>query len=537
MKLILSFLVVFASLSLLTSTAAKPDPKGQILRALRRREMALEQREVQYHKQLQEKQEKRVAALGRPKALYRDTPTNPDDRDALEDLYQSTHGSKWLNNTGWMTGDPCTYPFWFGIYCIEGRVLQINMAYNGLTGSLPSSLARASALQVVRLYSNALTGEIPPGIFALRSLQIFNVNSNQLTGKLPSIDMPNLTELTLYDNSIGGDFPSTFNAPNLQLLEVSSNSFTGNLPEGLSASTGLTQLVVSRNSFTGTLPDSYGSLTKLERLWTFYNNLDRPQIPNSYRNLVNLVEVQADGLFGPLPEWIGSSWRKMKLLILINGGLSGGFPESLCNCKEMVSLRIFNNSLKGELPDCICGMQKLTDLELSDNQFTGQIPDNFQDCRSLENLILSRNNFTGTFPRTLSKQENLTIVDVSMNGLYGTIPNTINNLNEEISEFAVSYNMFSDVENGVDDFFKRITDYSCIFYDNPWSCPMSTEIPKECGATCSKCNAKAQHASCSDCIKSSDCGWCQKGSNCLKGGSQGPETYYKCLPGDWTITC
>ena len=501
----------------------------------------LEEREVEFHKQLHYEQDKKVAAMRRPhRGAYRDTPINQDDYDAIVALYHSTGGAKWANSTGWLKGNPCSSPYWYGIYCLQGRVLQINLVYNQLIGSLPSSLERLSALQVIRLYSNQLTGEIPPGLFNIKSLQVLDVDTNQLTGTLPSeVNLDNLTELVLYGNSIEGKFPNTFHAPKLQILEVSTNSLTGDLPEGLSESKDLTQLVVSRNAFTGVIPESYGSLTKLQRLWTFYNNFGQATIPNSFQQLVNLVEIQADDLYGPMPDWIGTSWSKIQYLILINGHLSGEFPQSLCNCKDMISLRLFNNSLKGELPNCICEMEKMTDIEISDNQFTGSIPDNFQGCRSLVTMYFSRNNFSGAFPGSLSGIANLTVIDVSQNGLYGTIPNSINQLKDSIAQFAICFNMFSAVESGMDDFFKRIVDYTCLFYNNPWSCPMSTKVPKECTATCSTCNVQAQHASCSACVQASGCGWCQKGQNCLETGSnQGPDTYFQCMPEDWKVgTC
>lgn len=540
MKLLLWVLLASTMLLMVRAGSVKLSEEEQIARDKSRREETLRQREAEYHKQLHLQQERTVAAMRRPRAGYEDTPTNPDDMEALRDLYHSTNGPKWVNNTGWLKGDPCHYPYWYGIYCIKGRVLQIDMVYNGLSGPLPSSLSRASALQVLRLYSNLLTGEIPPDIFGIPSLQVLDLNTNQLSGRLPSgITLANLTQLVLYGNNITSVFPRDFDAPNLQLLEVSSNSLSGNLPEGLSRSTGLTDLVVSRNRLTGVLPASYGSFTKLQRLWTFYNNFDRPTIPSSYSSMVNMEEVQADGLSGQLPDWIGTSWSRVKYLVLINGWLSGEVPQSLCNLREVQSLRLFNNSLKGALPDCICDMEKATDIEISDNQLTGKIPDVFQSCRNLELLYLSRNNLTGTFPASLGSPVNLTVIDVSSNALYGTIPNSLNKLaSGSIAELAICFNMFSDIDKGLDEFFKRIVDYTCLFYNNPWSCPLTAPIPKDCNAECSDCNARAQHQSCPACLSSSGCGWCQLGGNCLEGDSQGPESTYKCMAEDWKVgTC
>ena len=539
MRLLFSLLVA-ASLCVLLVRSAGPlrltDEQDHVTRDRYRRELTLEQREIEYHKQLHLRQDEMVAKMRRkgPYNTSTATPINPDDLSALQALYQSTNGPQWNNKTGWLKGDPCASE-WFGVYCIEGHVLQLNLAYNSLSGPLPASLSMLRSLQVIRVYSNVITGEIPRGLFSISSLQVLDVNTNQITGAIPSVvNLGNLTQLVLYGNNIRSVFPREFNAPKLQMLEISSNSFSGNLPDGLSASTGLTDLVVSRNAFTGGFPASYGKLTKLQRMWTFYNNFDQPTIPSSYQNLVNLVEVQADGLSGELPDWIGTSWSKLQNLVLINGMLSGSFPSSLCSSKEMLSLRLFNNSLKGELPDCICNMRKITDIELSDNQLTGKIPDAFQDCRSLESLYLSRNNLSDTFPKTLSTQANLTVIDVSSNGLYGTVPNTLDKL-PYIAELAICFNMFSDVEKGLDNFFKRIADYTCLFYNNPWSCPTTATIPKECSAACSSCNAKAQHQSCSACVQSSDCGWCEAGENCLEGTSQGPGMTYSCTPSNWKM--
>lgn len=505
-----------------------------VLKARARRESTLELRETQYHKQLHYYQEKLVTSMRASKTQLRDTPTDPGDLAAVVAFYHSTNGPKWANNTGWLKGDPCTSPYWYGLYCIDGRVLQIDLVYNGLSGPLPSDLTKASALQVIRLYSNLITGEIPPGLFKIQSLQIIDFNTNSITGTLPSvISMANLTQLSLYGNQIKSVFPRTFDAPMLQILEVSSNLFTGVLPDGLSDSPMLTDLVVSRNMLSGTFPSSYSKLVKLQKLWTFYNQFDSPSIPDGYQSMTNMTEIQADSLSGEVPIWIGTSWSKLQYLVLINGKLTGNMPNSICNLREVTGVRLFNNSLSGELPDCLCNMDKLVDFEVSDNAFTGKIPDSFDNCKNLQNYYVSRNNLTGTFPSSVGNMVSLEVLDVSSNGLYGTIPNTINNLKDTISEFAICFNMFSDVENGMDDFFNRIKDYSCLFYNNPWSCPLSTTVPSECTARCSQCNAEKNHASCSACVGVSGCGWCKMGSNCLEGTSSAAGEFYQCSANDW----
>ena len=460
--------------------------------------------------------------------------TPQDDMDALKALYQSTNGAKWNNNTGWLKGDPCQSPYWYGIYCLYGRVLQINLVYNGLSGKIPADLAKASALQVFRGYSNLLQGNIPTEIFGMQSLQVFDVNTNLLTGGLPSrISMTNLTTLTLYGNQLDGEIPSEWDTPNLQYLELSSNQFSGQLPDSLYKSTNLLELVVSRNKLSGSFPASYGDLSSLQRLWLFNNYFENPTIPSSWQRMKSLQEIQADGVTGEFPSWIGDSWRDLRVLVIVEGKFNGEFPESICNCRSLQMLRIFNNSLTGTIPNCICNLRKLTDIELSDNNFTGSIPYCIGDIPGIENLVISRTNVDGTFPSSIGNLRNLSLLDVSSNKMTGSIPNTLNNLHE-IAGFFISYNKFSRVESGLETFFNRIKDYGCGFYTNPWSCPISSEVPKECQAECSQCNSGDKHDSCSECIKNSECGWCNEGPNCLEGTQDGPENIYKCLNEDWS---
>ena len=505
-----------------------------------RREAFILNREKEMRRQLKIKEDdlaKSLMTLAEQRKSVNKTltfSTNPDDVEALKALYRSTNGSKWNNNTGWLKGDPCGSPFWYGVYCRDGRVLQINLVYNGLSGAIPAELAKASALQVFRGYSNLLQGKIPPEIFDMQSLQIFDVNTNILSGNLPSkISMANLTYLSLYGNNFNGEIPSEWDAPNLQSLELSSNQFTGQLSNSLGQSTSLLEIVVSRNKLTGTLPASYGNMKSLQRLWLFYNYFTNPSIPSSWQGMKSMQDIQADGLYGEFPSWIGQSWPDLRYLVIVQGQLTGEFPESLCDCRELEMLRIFNNSMTGSLPTCLCQLRKLKDIELSDNAFTGPIPYCIGDIPGIESLVISRTNVDGKFPDTIGNLRNLSLVDISSNKMTGSIPNTINNL-QEIAGFFICYNKFSRVESGLENFFNRIKDYSCAFYSNPWSCPVSSEVPKECQAECSQCNSGNKHDSCSSCIQDTDCGWCNEGPNCLEGSQSGPESIYKCLTSDWS---
>ena len=473
-----------------------------------------------------------IHRASRPKTASQQA-TNPDDKAALEAFYQSTNGAKWSNNSGWMKGDPCQDQ-WFGLYCIDGRVLEIDLVYNLVTGYIPTDITKATKLKVLRLYSNDIKGTLPAGLFQMKSLQTLDVNYNEIGGQLPeSISCPNLTQLVVYNNKFQGALPTAWDTPQLQILSLSSNQFQGPLPPAIGQLTSLTQLVVSYNQLTGSFPEEYGNLVKLEQLWMFQNTFTDPTIPKAWSGMKSLSDFEADLLKGELPSWIGDSWDNLQILIVSNGYLTGEFWPSLCSMRNIQHLRLFNNSLDGTLPRCLCQLTTLLDLELSDNSFTGPIPDCIGDLQKVQYLYFSRNNITGTLPTSMGQMTEAQIIDVSSNGITGSVPSSFASLIKETVGFSICYNKLSTVESGLDAFFQHIKDYSCAMYSNPWSCPLPSELPKECGAVCSKCNTGQKHTDCTSCVSDQDCGFCNEGPNCLEGSQTGPDNIYWCKSGDW----
>lgn len=57
---------------------------------------------------------------------------------ALEALYDATDGANWTTNTNWKTGDPCTNN-WHGVTCSGGNVTKIDLDFNSLSGSIPTT--------------------------------------------------------------------------------------------------------------------------------------------------------------------------------------------------------------------------------------------------------------------------------------------------------------------------------------------------------------------------------------------------------------
>lgn len=226
-----------------------------------------------------------AAAQAAPAPAPTYTGTDPNDVAALLALRSS------LSNTppNWAASDdPCggqpncegmplalNQCAWRGITCTNGRVTQIEvpclrtMCYN-LRGSLPASLANASALQLIDLRGNSIDGGLPPEWGTLSSMMQLLLDWNYLKGTLPS-EYGNLTAVTyigLQGNGLGGKLPPSWgNLTALQLLDLGRNRLGGGFPPEWSGMRSLQALNLESNDFEGPLPSEWGiGMVSLVRL-------------------------------------------------------------------------------------------------------------------------------------------------------------------------------------------------------------------------------------------------------------------------------
>ena len=115
------------------------------------------------------------------------------DSAALMALYNATGGNSWTDSTNWGTDEPLDR--WHGVRTDDaGRVVQLDLHVNNLTGPIPPELGALTNLDDLRLNSNNLTGSIPPELGSLTNLTGLWAAYNNLTGPLPS-SMTNLGPL------------------------------------------------------------------------------------------------------------------------------------------------------------------------------------------------------------------------------------------------------------------------------------------------------------------------------------------------------
>ncbi|XP_048555891.1 receptor protein kinase TMK1-like [Triticum urartu] len=248
---------------------------------------------------------------------------------------------------GWGNdSSPCTHG-WTGVVCNErGRVTAIRARNASLNGTLPGEIA-LPWLKELDLRDNAITGQLPSTVFlrldnnnftsvavgflaGARSLQVFTISNNS---QLEGWDLPN------NPHTIG----------NLQDYIANNASITGTLSRFLGSSTfaALGSLSLGNNRLTGEVPTTFSSRT-LTHLDLSANFLSGPL--NFIAKLPELEELRLDrnSFTGPLPDFSGL-WS-LQVVTLAHNNLTGVVPATLVRLEGLSSVTLRNNLFQGPLP-------------------------------------------------------------------------------------------------------------------------------------------------------------------------------------------
>ncbi len=131
------------------------------------------------------------------------------ERAALVALYEATDGANWTHKDNWLSAAPVAA--WYGVVTdASGRVTELNLASNRLSGEIPPELGNLINLTELYLCGNRLSGEIPSELGNLINLTELHLCDNQLSGTIPSEvgNLTNLSVLALHLNQLGGPVPS-----------------------------------------------------------------------------------------------------------------------------------------------------------------------------------------------------------------------------------------------------------------------------------------------------------------------------------------
>ena len=98
------------------------------------------------------------------------------ERLVLTSLHDLTGGSSWANRGAWGTDAPLGG--WHGVATEDGRVVEVVLPANGLSGRLPAEIANLTELTVVDLTGNDLSGAVPSAVAGLQELTELRVGRN-----------------------------------------------------------------------------------------------------------------------------------------------------------------------------------------------------------------------------------------------------------------------------------------------------------------------------------------------------------------------
>jgi len=396
---------------------------------------------------------------------------------ALVGLYASTGGKTWTNNENWLSQSPLSE--WYGVTVdANGRVTELDLSDNNLSGALPASLGKLVDLILIDLGGNTgLVGPLPESLTGL-PIESLNLEGTGLCAPVDSgirswlngiggtsgvadcaEDLPDWEALvTFYNETNGSNWEDNTNwlstepldewfgvstdaSGRVTALELAWNNLLGPLPAALGRLDKLERLNLLGNELSGPIPPELGKLENLRILNLYYCWISGT-IPPELGRLTNLeiLDLSANGatLTGTLPVELGKL-AKLKILDLGGNGLYGPIPEELSHLTELEALDLRWNGFSGSIPRVFGKLANLTVLRLYGNKVSGGIPRELGLLSELEILDMGRNDLTGPVPGEFENLTNLSGLNLSRNNLSGSIPAELSQMNA-LETLDLSYN-------------------------------------------------------------------------------------------------
>ncbi|WP_419942893.1 leucine-rich repeat domain-containing protein [Candidatus Palauibacter sp.] len=286
-----------------------------------------------------------------------------EERSDLMKLYDAMGGDGWLNSENWGTSASLDRWYGIGVDSVTGRVTQIDLPSNGLSGEIPTEIGHFPHLRDLRLDDNRLSGPLPPEIGELTELRLLWLDGNDSTGEIP----PELGKLV-----------------NLRYLDVGRNQMSGPIPPELGKLEHLWVLWLYEARFDGTIPEELGNLTSL-----------------------GFLRITDTGINGGVPATLGRL-RELRELLLYRNELSGPLPGSLGQLGSLETLRISNNMIEGPIPAELGQLGSLRFLIADNNRLSGPLPAELADASELYRLWLQGNpDLSGPLPESITRLEEI----------------------------------------------------------------------------------------------------------------------------------
>ena len=353
-------------------------------------------------------------------------PADPANRDALIALYRATGGANWTRDDNWLSEAPIGK--WYGVITDGfGRVTELRLGGNHLSGMIPSKLGRLYNLELLDLSRNQLNGEIPSVLGGLTGLRYLHLNQNQLTGPAPSWlgRISTLRTLDISGNELTGEVPEELGSlPDLTKLRLGGgNQLTGCMPEELkdvpshdAAGLGLQFCGASDRAALAALYEATGGAE-----WTDDENwlTEAPTsqwygVATDGSDRVTGLRLGGNQLNGKMAPELGRL-SNLEELVLDGNRLTGAIPPELGRLFYLKDLSLGGNQLSGEIPFELGFLFKLQSLKLTENRLSGKIPPELGLLANLESLALGGGNqLTGCIPGELPNVPSHDLADLGL---------------------------------------------------------------------------------------------------------------------------
>jgi len=326
-----------------------------------------------------------------------------EDSLAMVSLYLSTNGDSWSRKSGWLSD---SFDQWQGLVFENDRLVEVGLADNQMTGTLPADLFYADNIRKFDIEENSLNGRVPVTYGKLTNLTEFLARNNEFVG-IPAFNL----------------------ASNLEVLDVRENRLQF---ADLELNLAIPQFLISPQKV---ITDDADTL--VERLSSPELLIQISGANNQYQWFKNDEEIEgstAPTLVLTEVDFLNEGLYRVEVTNTIVTGLrlqSGNLELRVSSLRrDSLALRTLYDSTAGdnwslgvnwltapirEWDGVIVGDERVIAVDLTNGNINGEVPRIIRDITSLRDLILNNNRVKGL--PNMSQMPNLENLDVRNNFL------------------------------------------------------------------------------------------------------------------------